>query len=298
MQLSIKNGDDKAGLSGFTVSSAQTLASMLLKTIAIESALLDAQLLLGHVLQITRIDVQLMSKRTLSLSESADFWALMRRRLCGEPVAYLLGFKEFYGLDFVVSKDVLIPRPDTEVVVEKCLSLLEPSATGLVFDLCTGSGAIGISLAVNRLSLQVIASDISHKALVIAAKNADNLGVKDRCLLRQGDLFGAFLPNERAELIVSNPPYIAHAAIPRLARDVREYEPRGALDAGDERGMAFYERIVRDAPNFLCAEGYLVLEIGFDQEDGIKKLVGPIWQRMEFFRDLAGHTRGVVLQKR
>lgn len=269
----------------------------MLKDVGVESALLDAQLLLGHVLSSNRIEIQLQGARILTKDEWGRFCALLARRLCGEPVAYLLGKKEFYGLEFMVNEDCLIPRPDTEVVVEKCLSLLKPSSADLVFDLCTGSGAIGITLLSLRPQLKLVASDISPKALAVAQKNADLLGVFERFTARQGDLFAAFKPHEQAQLIVANPPYIPSASISNLARDVRGYEPRLALDGGVGEGVDFYERIMRDASSFLQPYGYVVLEIGFDQEQAIRKLVGPDLTLVEFFCDLAGNTRGVVLQK-
>lgn len=276
---------------------AQAISVKLLQDVGCESALLDTQLLLGHVLTINRIDVQLQGARILTKKEWVRYCSLLARRLCGEPVAYLLGQKEFYGLEFMVSEDCLIPRPDTEVVVEKCLSLLAPLSADIVFDLCTGSGAIGITLLSLRPQLKLVASDISPKALAIAQKNAASLGVFERFIARQGDLFAAFKPHEQAQLIVANPPYIPSAFIGSLARDVRDYEPRLALDGGVNEGVDFYRRIIEEAPSFLRPYGYLVLEIGFDQEQAIRKLVGSDITLVEFFCDLAGNTRGVVLQK-
>lgn len=277
-----------------SIRSAQKLAATLLKQVGIESFLLDAQLILGVVTNKERFFVQLDGEQILSSIEQEQFYSLLARRLCFEPMAYIIGAKEFFGATFLVSKDCLIPRPDTEIVVEECLKLIDGPQT--IFDLCTGSGAIAISILLNRDQAQVIASDISEKALAMAKLNADRLGVSPRLSLLKGDLFEPFL-GKKAQLIVINPPYISPEEIKKLAPDVREHEPIMALDGGKE-GLEFYKRILASVDKHLNEKGYLVLEIGFDQAFALERLVDEkIWTK-KIFKDLAGNDRGIVLQKR
>ena len=283
----------------FTVRELQSLLSRLFKEAGIDTSVLDAQLILANVLDKERIDIQLLGHATKVFeSHAREIFRLCARRLQYEPMAYILGKKEFYGADFLVSKDCLIPRPDTEVVVEKCLDLLPKSGPSLVYDLCTGGGIIAISLLRERKALSVEASDISVGALSLAEINAELHGVSSRLVLHHGDLFSPFLPKELADLIVANPPYIASSAINNLHASVRNYEPRLALDAGDDHGVAFHHRIIGAAHRYLKKGGYLVLEIGFDQKANVSEMLGEAWHLIEFFQDLAQNTRGIVLKKR
>lgn len=277
-----------------SIRSAQKLAATLLKQVGIESFLLDAQLILGVVTKKERFFVQLDSEQILTKNEEDQFFSLLARRLCFEPMAYIIGAKEFFGATFLVSKDCLIPRPDTEIVVEECLKLIDGPQT--IFDLCTGSGAIAISILLNREQAQVIASDLSEKALKVAELNALRLGVSSRLKLLKGDLFEPFL-GKKAQLIVINPPYISPEEIKKLAPDVREHEPLMALDGGKE-GLDFYKRIFANVDKYLYEKGFLVLEIGFDQSLALERLVDEkVWTK-KIFKDLAGNDRGIVLQKR
>lgn len=288
----------KARSSGFTVCEVLKLAARLFKQIGIDSSRLDAEVLLAHVLGKSSLQIFLERSEPIAIETVRDFFQLVSRRLSFEPVAYLIGRKEFFGLDFLVSNDCLIPRPDTEVVVETCLSLLDKYSADLVIDLCTGSGAIAISILKERPSIRMIASDISLAALAIAKINAGIHAVNHRLTLRAGDLFEPILTNEKAGLIVSNPPYIAQKDLALLPSSVRNYEPRLALDGGDDLGLSFYESILREAPNFLRSKGFLVLEIGYDQADKIKGLIGQEWQFLKVVKDLGSHDRCIVLQLR
>lgn len=271
------------------------MASGLLKELRIETAMLDAQLLLAHALKKERLEVQLAGEYRPNEQEIELFFKLLARRLCFEPIAYILGEKEFYGASFKVSKDCLIPRPDTEVVVEECLKLIKDDSR--VFELCTGSGAIAITLLRECLKLEVLASDISPKALAIALENSQNLGVGDRLKLLQGDLFEPFKGFEPANLIVINPPYIPTSDIAGLSPSVKEHEPKLALDGGAD-GLNFYRRILTEASNYLVPDGFLVMEIGFDQGEALKSLAQIHGWLGVIFKDLAGLDRGIVLQKR
>jgi release factor glutamine methyltransferase len=275
-----------------TIRFAQNLASNLLKEVGIDTAMLDAQLILGRITSQDRISIQLFGNNYLSEQQVRDFFVMLRRRLSYEPMAYILGEKEFYGARFVVDQNCLIPRPDTEVVVEECLKLLDDGQK-TVFDICTGSGAIAIALLLNRPKIRVEACDISEKALEIASINAKNLRVEDRLKLYYGDLFKPF--STKADLIVSNPPYIPVSHGQDLSATVREYEPKIALFGGED-GLDFYRAIIKEAPNYLNNFGFLVMEMGFDQASALEAIVKNDW-RYRFFKDLAGHFRGIVLQK-
>lgn len=234
---------------------------------SIASPRLEAQLLLAHVLQCSRTQLYMNFDKPLAEPELARYRDLIKRRLGGEPVAYLLGEQELWGLPFYVDSSVLVPRPDTETVIEVARSLrADRTAPCRVLDLCTGSGAIAVSLAKELAGAHVIATELSSPAAAIARRNAERNGVADRVEIREGDLL-APVAGERFELIVSNPPYIASSVIPTLSAEVRR-EPRMALDGGPD-GLAFYDRIAADAPAHLEPGGALVLEHGYDQADAV-----------------------------
>ena len=233
----------------------------------IASARLEAQLLLAHVLRCSRTQLYTGFDKPLGDEELAGYRALIKRRLGGEPVAYLLGEQEFWALPFFVDSTVLVPRPDTETLIEVARALRsDRTAPCRVLDLCTGSGAIAIALAKELPAAHVIATDVSAAAIAIARKNTERNGVSDRVELREGDLFNP-VAAEHFDLIVSNPPYIATATIATLSPEVR-CEPKLALDGGAD-GLAFYDRICAGARSHLLPGGALVLEHGFDQADAV-----------------------------
>lgn len=275
----------------------QVEGAQLLRHAQIDTPELDMRLMLEQVLNCSRLDLSLKHSEFLSAENYASLITLLKRRLCFEPMAYLMGHKEFYGLTFVVNKDCLIPRPDTEIVVEHCLRLLKDKKEPVVFDVATGSGAIALTLLKERPDLSVWASDLSAPALKIAQTNAKNLLLTKGLNLLQGDLLEPFKNLVPADVIVSNPPYIGNADFQSLPSDVKNYEPPMALKAGDEHGLIFYRRLLALAPKYLASGGFLVMEIGFNQAQLIADLVGPAWQSFAAFPDLAGHLRVVVLQK-
>lgn len=276
---------------------AVKLARRLLLQVGIESAHLDAHILLETVLRKDRLELIGGDDLELSQEQSEQFWSLVSRRLCYEPIAYLTGTKEFYGREFHVTKDCLIPRPDTESIVEKCLSLLADASRDLVIDMCTGSGAIGLTILSERPNVTVIGSDISSCALKIAEKNADVLNISQRFIAKHGDLFSALDASDVAQMIVANPPYIAQKDLDSLPSDVSKYEPRIALDGGDEMGISFYRRILDGAASHLNEGGHLILEIGFDQAELVVSLLPDGFKMVEIFKDLSGHDRGVVFRR-
>ena len=229
---------------------------------------LEAQLLLAHVLGCTRVQLYTGFDKPLGDAELASYRGLIRRRLAGESVSYLLGEAEFWGLPFFVDPSVLVPRPDTETVIEVA-RVARPDRTQplRILDLCTGSGAIAVSLAKEYPAATVVATEISSPAAAVARKNAERNQVADRVDIRIGDLF-APVAGQRFDLIVSNPPYIASAVIPTLSAEVRR-EPVIALDGGRD-GLVFYDRICGQARDYLAPGGVLLVEHGYDQADAVR----------------------------
>jgi release factor glutamine methyltransferase len=234
----------------------------------IAAARLEAQILLAHVLACTRMQLYTGFDKPLGEPELAAYRGLIKRRLAGESVSYLVGETEFWGLPFFVDPSVLVPRPDTETVIEVARAA-RPDRTlpCRILDLCTGSGVIAISLAKEYPAAQLVATEISEAAAAVARRNATRNAVADRVDVRHGDLF-APVRGERFDLIASNPPYIASAVIPTLSAEVRR-EPMIALDGGGD-GLAFYDRICAEARAHLAPGGVLIVEHGFDQADPVR----------------------------
>lgn len=233
----------------------------------ISSARLEAQVLLAHVLNCSRTQLYMNFDKPLGEAELAAYRELIRRRLAGESVAYLVGEHEFWGLPLYVDENVLVPRPDTETVIEVARTLrADRKAPCRVLDLCTGSGAIAVALAKELPAARIIATDVSEAAAAIAKRNAERNGFADRIEVRVGNLWEA-VAGEKFDLIASNPPYIASAVIPTLSAEVKR-EPVLALDGGTD-GMAFYDRICAAARIHLEPGGALIVEHGFDQADAV-----------------------------
>ena len=231
---------------------------------------LSAELLLSHVLEAPRIKLYTDYERILSGEELNAYRELVRRASEQEPIAYLTGKAHFFNLEFEVTRDVLIPRPDTETLVENVLQLARHQS-GLesprVLDLCCGSGCIAAAIAHHLKSAVITATDVSAAAVALARRNIEKLGLSGRVLIEQGDLFdplAKMVDVQPFDLIVANPPYIPTAQVPALDRSVREYEPLQALDGGPD-GLALHRRILADAPSRLKSGGRIYLEIAFDQ---------------------------------
>ncbi len=269
-----------------------------LKQRGVASARLDAELLLGHALHESRLQLYMDLDRPLSDEERDRFRPLLARRGRQEPVAYILGEKEFYGLSMSVTPAVLVPRPDTETLVDLALERLPADESGVVIDLCTGSGCVAVALAHERPSLRVIATDLSAEALQVAAENVRRHGVSERVTLRQGDALAPVHDVSGAKLVVGNPPYIKPADEAGLMPDVREHEPRLALIGDDDDGLGVHRRILAGARALLADGGALLLESGFDQGEGLLALPHPGFSAAELYRDLAGHVRGALWRAR
>jgi release factor glutamine methyltransferase len=261
----------------------------------IESARLDADLIVAHALGLKRIALYLDLDRPLIDGELSQIRQLVERRRVREPMAYILGEREFYGRAFEVNRDVLIPRPDTETLVEHVLAFLGGAAPeGPVLDLCVGSGAIAVTLAAEHPARSFVATDISAAALSVAGRNAARHGVNERLSLRQGDLFGALKADEQFACMTVNPPYIGTEEFESLLSDVREFEPRLALDAGTD-ALLFYRRLAQAASRHLLPGGAIFAEVGYTQAQAVAALwaeAGLIQVRT--YRDLAGVERVVA----
>ena len=272
-------------------------AARRLAACGIESARLDAQLLMAAAAGVTR-EAAVAGSIELSHETLKNFETMIARREKREPVAYLLGRKEFYSLDFEVSRAVLIPRPESEIVVAAALKLIAGAPDARVLDIGTGSGAIAIAIAVNAPRVRVTAVDISADAIAVASRNAEHHRVEDRVTIRRADCFeildggpalGSF------ELIVSNPPYLDDAEIAALEPEVRVFEPRVAISAG-AGGLDILRAIAAGAPRHLASDGELILEVaaGDATKAAVAKLVEEAGLRVvTVINDLAGHPRVV-----
>lgn len=249
--------------------------------------LMDARVLLRHVLQCPASRLVAFPEHRLAAEDWAEYRALVERRLAGEPVAYLVGAREFYGRDFMVTPAVLIPRPDTELLVELALGHFAGRSGARVLDMGTGSGALAVTLALEMDRPDVIALDRSREALWVAMANAARLGASVSFV--QSDWFGA-LGDEQFDLIVANPPYVA-AADPHLAQGDVRFEPPGALAAGPQ-GLDDLETIVAGAPARLVDGGWLFLEHGYDQAAAVRGLLADAgFAAIASWKDLAGIER-------
>jgi release factor glutamine methyltransferase len=262
----------------------------------------ETELLFTEVLSCTRTQLYQEKNRLLSREIGSRIAQVLKRRLNGEPLEYILGHTEFMGLDFAVNSDVLIPRPDTEVLVETVLNYVANSPdyrfqNPRILEVGTGSGCIAVSLAKRISEADIVATDVSQAALDVAEANAHKNSVEGNISFFLSDLFASpRIAVEKFDLIVSNPPYIKTNVIPALACEI-QYEPLLALDGGVD-GLDFYRRIFQEAPKHLKPGGSLILEIGFDQKELLEKLSGSsqIFEVKEIIKDYNNINRVMVLK--
>lgn len=260
----------------------------------IDEANLKLKMILSNLLKEDKSYLVIHKDREISGNIEADFLKFVERLKQGEPVQYIIGKTEFYGLEFFVNSDVLIPQPDTEILVEEVIDIYNKSFSNYnenvtILDLCTGSGAIAVSLKKNLENTEVFASDISIKALEIAKKNADKNNTEITFI--ESNLFENI--NTKFDIIVSNPPYIERVVLKTLSEEVK-HEPVLALDGGED-GLDFYRKIAEEAKNYLKENGILAIEIGFDQKDSVTKLLEQEgYKDIYSKKDYSGNDRIVV----
>ncbi|MDX9787739.1 MAG: peptide chain release factor N(5)-glutamine methyltransferase [Desulfobacterales bacterium] len=267
----------------------------------IEQPRATAEVLLAHTLGFQRIDLYLRYDQPLHRDELSRFKSFVKRRVSAEPVAYITGEKEFWSLTLSVNSNVLIPRPESENLVEAALKRLpEKTRKGAcrILDLGTGSGAIAIALAFERPQTLCFAVDRSPAAVQLARKNADRHGLASRVHFFAGDWFSSIRSGAVFDIIVSNPPYIKTQEIEGLQPEIVRYEPHGALDGGP-LGLDALSCIIRRAPPFLAPNGALILEIGYDQKAPLIEMVSHSkgYEAPLFFKDYAGHDRILLLTR-
>jgi release factor glutamine methyltransferase len=280
-----------------TVGRALVSAVQRLHEAGCENPRLDAQVLLAHVLGKERSWLFAHHDYQLKEDEADSYTELVARRVCREPVAYLIGCKEFYGMEFLVDQRVLIPRPETELLVDLVLGQIQDRQNQpVVVDVGTGSGAIAVSVAVHAPQARVYGLDLSPDALAVARRNGERLAQDNPVTFLQSDLLEA-LP-ERADVIVANLPYVTNQEYAELEPDIRDYEPRLALEAGDQ-GLDAIEQLLAQVKGYLKPDGAVLLEIGSGQSDDVSRLAKTMQPRPSYVgmrRDYSGHIRMVTLE--
>lgn len=265
----------------------------------VESARLQAELMLAHLLRLPRLQLYLNFERQLTESELEAYRTMVKRRGSREPVQHILGVSWFCGLELEVNRHVLVPRPETELVAERACELLGKSAATcpMVLDFGTGSGCLAVVIACRLANAQVHATDISEPALAVARRNAARHGVADRIVFHLGDGLAALPPDLRFDLLVSNPPYIPTDQIATLQPEVRDHDPRIALDGGPD-GLRFYRLLAAEAPARLKPGAAAVLELGDGQAPAVQELFGGAgWQIEAVEPDDAGQPRVLVARR-
>ncbi|MEK6657988.1 MAG: peptide chain release factor N(5)-glutamine methyltransferase, partial [Nitrospirota bacterium] len=262
-----------------------------------------AEYLLSHILKCKRQELYLNSERQLTNQVINTFKGFIQKRSKREPLQYIISEEEFRGLTFKVTRDVLIPRPETEFLVEEAVKIIERQRAkgkgqkAIIIDLCTGSGCIAVSIAKEIPDSKIYATDISEKALAVAKENAKRHGVEDRITFLQGSFLEPLKDKRlegRIDIILSNPPYVSKKDMGKLQPEVKEYEPSLALYGGED-GLDSYRRIIPQALTYLKKGGYLLLEIAYGQAEGVKDLFAqhPAYGKIEIVKDLSEIERVV-----
>ena len=269
----------------------------------IGNARLDAEILLSHTFMRDRAWLIIHRDESLDESQRSLFEDAVNRRARREPLQYITGKQEFWGLDFSVTPDVLIPRPETELVVEAALKIIHTGGKQVtIVDLCAGSGCIAVSLAKETDAARIFATDKSDRALAVARENARKHDVSDRIRFLEGDLFGPLAELDlhgMVDIIVSNPPYVRSGDLSALQPEVKDFEPKLALIAGP-KGTEIQQRIIGTAPEFLKKSGALIMEMGQGQSDALMGMVNDAgrYEIPEIMKDLAGIERVLVARKK
>ena len=287
-----------AGEAPWTVARILEWTTQHLKKSGCETPRLDAELLLAHARGCSRIQLYVQFQEVVSEAQRGVMRDLVKRRAGAEPVAYLIGHREFFSLDFEVTHDTLIPRPDTETLVLELVTGARRQTEPRILDLGTGSGCIAISAAVNVPHARVTAVDLSPATLEVARRNVRRHKVESRVELVSGDLFAPLSAAARFDWIASNPPYIPQAELANLSADVRLHEPTLALDGGPD-GLAVIRRLVAEAPGWMNPGGTLLVEFSPEQASALVALVEAAggWQGVRVLKDLAGRARVLVASR-
>jgi release factor glutamine methyltransferase len=271
-------------------------ASQLLQASGVPEARREAGSLLSFVIGKDRTFLISHAEDRLNDADLDRFRQFVERRAGGEPLQYITGAQDFYGREFLVTPDVLIPRPETELLVEAALEVVAGISGPSICDVGTGSGCIAVTLLCERTDARAVAGDVSEAALEVAAQNARRHGVSERIEFKVSDCFDALDP-ATFDLIVSNPPYVSSDALAGLQREVRDHEPLVALSPGAD-GLSVIRRLLQDGPAFLKPDGYLIMEIGFDQGEKVQQLIDEkFWRLVEIRPDLQDIPRIVVVQR-
>jgi release factor glutamine methyltransferase len=268
----------------------------------IESPRLSAELLLSHVLGLKRIELYTQYNKAVEKPELDKLRELVRRAGQNEPIAYLVGKTEFYSMEINVTPDCMIPRPETELLVQRAIEFLRTrNGNQFVCDLCTGSGCIAVAIAKNFPNAKIIATDICDAALAVASTNVEKHSLQDKIKLLSGDLFDPIIPQldvGKFDLIVCNPPYVSSSEYEKLAQNVKDYEPRMALFAGED-GLDIYRRIIEKVDAFLKPDAALILEIGYAQGHAITEMFEQtgIFSEIKIEKDFHDNDRIVTAKK-
>ncbi len=258
-----------------------------------DNARFEAELIVMHVLGISRTELVLGYRKEITETQYGEMIAIAERRADGEPLQYLLGECEFMSLDFYVESGVLIPRSDTEILVETVIAAAKDNAE--ILDICTGSGCIGISAAHYKENIRADLLDISDTAIAVARKNIERNNVSDRVNIYKTDILNEYPPKKgkKYDIVVSNPPYIETDVIETLQTEVKDHEPRLALDGGHD-GLIFYRRIIDISHDFLKKGGMIAFEIGYNQGDALRELMKDKFDEISVTKDLSGNDRVVT----
>ncbi|MBU3127378.1 peptide chain release factor N(5)-glutamine methyltransferase [Clostridium tagluense] len=272
----------------------------ILKKVGIESYLLDSQLLLAKVLNVDKLFIMLNRDFNLNGKQEEEFSQLIQLRKSKMPIKYILGECEFMGMNLIVKPGVLIPRPDTEILVEEVIKHINEKDYTQVCDVCSGSGAIGIAIAEFIKGVEVMLYDISYDAIAVAKLNIERFDLASRVNEQHSDLLqSAIEQNKKFQVVVSNPPYIRESVIPTLMEDVKNYEPYIALSGGKD-GLEFYRRITEESLQVLEKGGLLAFEIGYDQREEVQDiLLKSGFKSIECIKDLSGNDRvikGILME--
>lgn len=259
------------------------------------SYILDSQLLLGKIINKDKLFIMVNRDLKISSKEAKEYFELIKLRKNKMPIKYILGYTEFMGLNFKVKEGVLIPRPDTEILVENVISIINKNNYLDIADVCCGSGAIGVSIGVYCPNTNVDCFDISNIAYEVTKENASLQEITHRVKVYKSDLLEAAIKNRSMyDVIVSNPPYIRKDVIPSLMEDVKDYEPYEALDGGED-GLYFYRRIALESKGVLKNHGLIALEIGHDQREAVTEILkNSDFDTIECHKDLAGNDRVIT----